>query len=283
MKKLLFLIVALALPLMAQPKGKLFIIGGGSRPAYMMEKFIELAGGYESKIIIVPNASSVPRSEVWDHATEFEKLGCKNVKALYFGPGEADKPENVKELEGVKAIFFSGGDQVKLKNEVGDGKFFKKIKDIYENGGIIGGTSAGAAVMSKVMITGEELIVKDSNYVFFTVTANNVETKEGFGFLTDVIIDQHFLVRKRQNRLITATLEHNLPGIGIDESTAIVVDEGRYFTVLGESGVLIINPLTGKRLKDHNGLVSGRDMTMHLLMNGDRYDMKTNTILYDQH
>ena len=102
MKKLLLLAVAFALPLLAQPKGKLFIIGGGSRPAYMMEKFIQYAGGYDAKIIIIPNASSVPRSEVWDHASEFEKMGCKNVKALYFGPGEADKPENLKEVEGAK-------------------------------------------------------------------------------------------------------------------------------------------------------------------------------------
>ncbi|KAB2908683.1 MAG: cyanophycinase [Ignavibacteriales bacterium] len=283
MKKLIIFPLLFSFALFAQPKGKLFIIGGGQRSVEMMTKFIELAGGYDAKVVIIPNASELPRSEVWDHASEFEKLGCKNVKALYFDPGHADDPENLKELEDAKAIFFSGGDQVKLRTEVGKGKLYNRIKEIYENGGVVGGTSAGAAVMSKVMITGNELVVKDSEYVFFTVNANNVETKDGFGFLENVIIDQHFLVRKRQNRLICVAIEHQLPGIGIDESTAIIVEEGRYFTVLGESGVLIINPLTGKRLKDHNGLVSARDITMHLLMNGDRYDMQTNTILNDQH
>jgi len=280
MKKLLILCVLFSFVLLPQPKGKLLIIGGGSRPEYMMKKFIELAGGYDAKIVIVPNASSVPKDEAWDHSTEFVKLGCKNVKALYFGRAEVDSPQNLAELNGVTGVFFSGGDQAKLFKEVGNSKFIDKIKAIYNNGGIIGGTSAGAAVMSKVMITGEELIVKDSTLSFFTVHAKNVETTEGFGFLTDVIIDQHFLVRKRQNRLITTTIEHNLPGIGIDESTAILVDKGRYFTVVGESGVLVIDPTKGKRKKENkNGMVSATDITMHLLMDGDRYDMKTRKVL----
>lgn len=280
MKKILLLTLLFILPVLSQPKGKLLIIGGGSRPAYMMNKFIELAGGFNAKIVIVPNASELPRDEAWDHSSEFVKLGCTNVKALYFNREQVDSPENLAELEGATGVFFSGGDQAKLFREVGKSKFFDKIRDIYEKGGMVGGTSAGAAVMSKVMITGNELIVHDSDYVFFTVHANNVETVEGFGFLDNVIIDQHFIVRKRLNRLICATIEHQLPGIGIDESTAILVEDGRYFTVVGESGVVIVNPTTGKKLKNNkNGMLSARDITMHLLMDGDRYDMKTNTIL----
>jgi cyanophycinase len=280
MKKIILICLMFVLPIISQPKGHLLIIGGGDRPAYMMNKYIELAGGKNAKIVIIPNASTIPKEEAYDHGSELKKLGCTNINVLWFTKETADSKENLAQMEGVTGVFFSGGDQTFLTRDMLGSKLLAKIKDIYNKGGIVGGTSAGAAVMSKVMITGNQLAISDTNNNFYTVTAKNVETIEGFGFLTDVIIDQHFIVRKRENRLICATLENNLPGIGIDESTAILVEKGRYFTVVGESGVIIINPKTGKRLKNSsNGLVSGRDITLHLLMNGDRYDMKTNKIL----
>ena len=91
----------------------------------------------------------------------------------------------------------------------------KKLIEIYRAGAVIGGTSAGAAIMSKVMITGDELINKDSTNIFLAILKGNVQTIEGLGFLDQVIIDQHFVKRKRLNRLISVVLENpTLPGIG---------------------------------------------------------------------
>ena len=119
-------------------------------------------------------------------------------------------------------------------------KLLEKVFDIYNNGGVVGGSSAGAAIMSEVMITGNELINKDSTVSFVTIEKGNVEVKTGFGFLKNAIVDQHFLKRKRHNRTIASLIEHpNLFGIAIDESTGIIVYPDETFEVIGSYQVLV--------------------------------------------
>ena len=153
----------------------------------------------------------------------------------------------------------------------------QKLKDLYARGAVIGGTSAGAAIMSQVMITGEELLNDDKANAFKFIKKGNIETAVGLGFLTNAIIDQHFIKRKRLNRLFSVVLEHpQLLGIGIDESTAIIVNPDEMFEVLGESAVMVIDPRSATRIRaDHSGNLSARDIKTHLLMAGDRFDMRT--------
>jgi cyanophycinase len=130
--------------------------------------------------------------------------------------------------------------------------------------------------MSKVMITGDELINKDSNNAFVAIMKGNIKTIEGIGFLDNVIIDQHFIKRKRLNRLISVVLEHpDLVGVGIDESTGIQVNPDDTFEVLGEGTVVVFDARKAKTIHvDKHQNLAGRDIQMHILSSGDRFDLQ---------
>jgi cyanophycinase len=116
----------------------------------------------------------------------------------------------------------------------------RKLLKLYQAGAVMGGTSAGAALMSKVMITGDEKLNRDTINAFVVIRKDNIVTVEGMGFLTNAIIDQHFVRRKRHNRLISVVLEHpDLVGVGIDEATAIIVRRGELFDVTGRGSVVV--------------------------------------------
>ena len=262
-------------------KGHLFIIGGGNRPDYMVEKIIELAGGKDAKIIIIPMASGEPVKTAEYQKKQLENLGAANVDYILCNNETADSPEMIKKLEGTTGIFFSGGDQSRLTEALNGTKFLESIRRIYYEGGVISGTSAGAAVMSKIMITGDELINKDSTDSFFTIQKGNIKTVEGFGFITDAIIDQHFVIRKRLNRLISVVLEHpELPGIGIDESTAILVNPDNTFQVIGERQVIIFDATNASGIRTNDScLLSAKNMKMHILISGDKYDLTNKHVI----
>ena len=157
-------------------------------------------------------------------------MAAKNIDFIYCDNITADVDSNLLKMENVKAVFFSGGDQARLTDALLGTKLLDKIKKVYDDGGVVGGTSAGAAIMSEVMITGDELINKDKEDFFIVIQKGNIKTTEGFGFVKTAIIDQHFVIRKRLNRLISVVLEYpNLLGIGIDESTAIIVNPDSTF------------------------------------------------------
>jgi cyanophycinase len=287
MKKLLQLLLILSFTFIEQgcyaqaPKGHLVIIGGGDKTEYIMQKIVDLAGGPDAKIIIIPNASSEPEESAKYNVEEFKNFGCTNVDYIMFNREDADKDSLVEILSGATGIFFSGGDQSFLTRDMLGTKLLEKVYEIYNNGGVISGTSAGAAVMSKLMITGNELINKDSSDIFISIQKNNIEVKEGFGFIKSAFIDQHFIKRKRLNRSISVVLENpNLLGIGIDESTCIVVYPDETFEVLGENQVMIFDATNCRDVKlDKNGNLGGENIIMHLLINGDRFDLKSKEVI----
>jgi cyanophycinase len=282
-RKLFFLVVILSftLPLYAG-KGNLYIIGGGERPSYMVKKIIELAGGPEkAKIVVIPNASSVPlESALWQRY-DFEKGGARNVHFLLFDRSTADTDSNLAILDGATGIYFSGGDQAFLTRDLLGTKLMEKIRTVYANGGVIAGTSAGAAVMSKIMITGNELINKDSTRAFIDIMKGNIENVEGFGFITKAIIDQHFIKRRREHRLFTVVMENpQLLGIGIDESTAIWVKPDDTFEVTGENTILILDASNSRDIStDARGNLSGSGMKMHILKAGQKFDMNKKSLM----
>jgi cyanophycinase len=287
MKKLLQLLVILSFAFTGQvsyaqsSNGNLVIIGGGDFPDYVMKKIIDLAGGTDAKIVIIPNASSEPEEAGQYTVDEFKYLGCTDVEYLLFTREEADKDSLVNKISGATGIFFSGGDQSYLTRDMLGTRLLDRVFQIYRNGGVISGTSAGAAVMSEVMITGNELINKDSSDIFISIQKNNVEVKEGFGFIKTAFIDQHFIKRKRLNRSISVVLENpELLGIGIDESTCIVVYPDETFEVLGENQVMIFDATNCRDIKlDKNGNLGGENIIMHLLINGDKFDLKSKEVI----
>jgi len=283
MKKIFFMlfVIIFGLTSLIQAKGNLVIIGGGSRPDYVMEKIIELSGGPDAKIVIIPVASSEPLDRALYQRHSFETLGALNTTFVIFDSTSVDYDENLAVLDGATGIFFSGGDQRRLANWLHGTKMLRKIRDIYEKGGVVSGTSAGAAVMSELMITGDELINDDPEDAYDTIMKGNMELKKGFGFINTVIVDQHFIVRRRENRLFSLMLENpDLLGIGIDESTAIIVRPENTFDVLGESLVMIFDPTQSKNIKmDKNDNLSAENIIIHILQSGQKFDLKSKKVI----
>lgn len=249
-----------------RPDGNLIMIGGGSVPRSVMETFVNLAGGGEARIAVIPMASSEYRKAGRRYVRGFRKLGVAEARAFYiFDSGDADREDLVKELDGYTGFFFGGGDQRKLTKIFLNTRALELMHRKYREGAVIAGTSAGAAIMSEVMITGDgdwDVLLKGS-----------VDTKPGLGFVDTFITDQHFVARSRLNRLISVCLAHNLPGIGIDEGTALWVKPIGGGTVIGESVIVVVEPNgAGSGIKSGQ-LWSARDMGLTVLRPGDNLDL----------
>ncbi|MEJ1237249.1 cyanophycinase [Chryseolinea sp. T2] len=279
MKRILTLIVVVLCSTLAfsqskTPKGKLFIIGGGSRPDGMVDRIIKeaglLQGGYG---VILPMSSEDPDSSVWYANQQFIKKGIKTVYGVNFRKGQSYSAAKLDSVRNAKLIYITGGDQVRFMGVVQGTDIGKAIHDAYNKGALVGGTSAGAAVMSKIMITGNELKHPEYSSTFRNIEAENIETKEGLGFIDNAIIDQHFVKRSRYNRLISAIIEYpNVKGIGIDEATAILVS-GNTAEVVGDSQVIVFeNPKRSKTVKD--GKLSAKGIVMNVYLAGETFSLK---------
>ncbi len=278
MKKsaLVFLLAFLALSLAAQagPKGYLFIIGGGERDAPLMKQFVKLASGFGTgKVVIFTMASGSPQEVGPDYVKEFQGNGVKDVVYYQLTRDEAMKPDSARILDGVGGVWFSGGDQALLTAALLDTPIHKRMLELYQEGCVIGGTSAGAAVMSEVMITGDEIKTDKKEGTWEVIWADDVIRTRGFGFVTRAVIDQHFVTRRRHNRLIATVIENpKLVGVGIDESTAVLVrPDGRY-EVLGENQVIVYDARKAKLRRGAEGRLGAHGMTLQVLLPGDVYD-----------
>lgn len=206
--------------------GSLVIVGGGDLPNVIRDRFIELAGGKNGKLVVIPTAS-----ELADRKRSYfywQEQGLGSVELLHtLDQKRANDPSFVKPLREATAAWLGGGDQTRLANAYRGTAVEKELRHLLERGGVIGGTSAGASVMSAVMITGGN---------------PQARVGKGFGILQDVVIDQHFQNRKRQKRLLGVLAQHpSCLGLGIDEETAVVV-HGHKFTVMGKANVSICSP-----------------------------------------
>jgi cyanophycinase len=256
------------------PSGKLIIIGGGSRPDSLVERIIEESklrtGGY---CVILPMSSEDPDSSVYYASQQFLKMGITRLYGFNFKKDQPIKTSWLDSIRSANLIYITGGDQVRFMNIVAGTEIEKAIHDAYQKGSVISGTSAGAAVMSKLMITGNELKHKEYSATFQTIEPGNIEIKQGLGLLTTAMIDQHFLIRSRHNRLITAVIEHpEMTGIGIDESTAILVS-GKDVEVLGDSQVLVFeNPDKSKVIK--NEKFGARKIELNVYLPGEKFKIR---------
>lgn len=187
-----------------------------------------------------------------------------NINFSYENRNSERISETIKEKD---LVFFTGGDQKRLRSVLRDENGFtevgRAIKEFYDQGGVLAGTSAGAAIMSDPTIAG-----KGS----YEALSNDIELCPGMGFLKHGIVDQHFLKRGRIGRLATALLEtERRYGYGIDENTALKVSDG-VMEVLGESGVVIMDIDGAKELRYENGERGLKDARVHYLTSGDVFD-----------
>lgn len=269
------------LSIAAETKGYLFIIGGGERPESLMKTFVGLAGRFGSgKVIVFPMASSVPDETGPGLVEEFKRLGARDVECHNLSREQALRDDSAKILDGVGGIFFSGGDQSRHMAVLLQTPVHRRLLELYEEGCVIGGTSAGAAVMSEVMITGDEKRKVEEGHEFETIEAGNIIATEGLGFLKTAVVDQHFVTRKRHNRLISLIGEKpELLGVGIDESTAILVGPKEIFEVSGEKCVVVYDASAAAVKISPSRSISFSGLIMHVLLPGDRYDLKTRKVV----
>jgi len=259
------------------PKGRLFIVGGGDRDAPLMMRYVELAKARgPAKIVIFTMASSVPLETGPELVAEFKGYGVADVAYCHLTREEAMDPASLKILDGVTAIWFSGGDQAKQTAVLLDTPLHKRMLELYAEGCLVGGTSAGAAVMSEFMITGDEKRTQGEEGTWEVIWADDVLHSRGFGFVKDAVIDQHFVTRRRHNRLIAVVLQHpSLVGIGIEESTAVLVRPDGKYEVLGEGQVIVYDARRATVARSPDGHLGGHDLKMHVLLPGDVYDLAT--------
>jgi cyanophycinase len=257
------------------PKGILFIVGGGERDAPLMKRYIQLAAGFGTgKIVIFTMASSVPQEVGPELVAEFKGNGARDVVAYQLTHDEAVKPGSEAILDGVGGVWFSGGDQALLTAALLDTPIHKRMLELYERGCAIGGTSAGAAVMSEFMITGNEKRTNNEEGTWEVILADDILHTPGFGFVKKAVIDQHFVTRRRHNRLIAVVLENPaLVGVGIEESTAIFVRPDGKYEVLGEGQVIVYDARRAVTTRSADGHLGGHGLTTHVLLAGDVYDL----------
>ena len=257
-------------------KGHAFIHGGGGISNAQRLRFVELAGGAGvANILVVPFASDTPEETGASAVLSWRSRGA-TADYVAFKEGEADLPENLAKLDGVTGIWVPGGSQTLVMDMLHGTEFLERIREIHRNGGVVGGSSAGAAIASEIMITGRAANGTTSISNHSTIREGAVHFVEGFGIIDFAIIDQHFAQRQRHNRLINLVIEHNLPGIGIDEDTAIIFENGsRTFEVMGTRSVLVFEPrFTTPPQTDDRKNLSADNIEVRIFLSGDRHTLE---------
>lgn len=252
----------------------LIIIGGKEDRSNQKTILSEVARRVGSGKLVVSTVAipSKPDGLFEQYEKAFRSLGVRHIYNLEINAREeAHQDSKVRILDAATGVFFTGGDQMKITSQIGDTPVFRRVQQIYDEGGVIAGTSAGAAVMSETMLVegGDE----ESHQI-----GGSLRMAPGLGLIGGVIIDQHFMERGRVGRLIGAVAQNpkNL-GIGIDEETSIVVERGNGFYVLGSGAVYVFDgsDVTYSNIADAaiNSTLSIYNVKMHMLSQGDRFDL----------
>jgi cyanophycinase len=238
-------------------RGALVIAGGGVRDLSIIERFLDLAGGKDAPIVVVPTAEGAQEySQYWPGLRQFKEAGATRLTVLHTADRTvADSEEFVRPIREAQGVWFGGGRHWRIADSYLNTRTQKELFAVLERGGVIGGSSAGATIQGSYMVRGD---TKGN-----TIMMGDHEA--GFGFLKNVTIDQHVLRRNRQFDLIEVIEKHpELLGLGIDENTAIVV-RGDQLEVIGASYVLVYD---NQRMLDSGG-------RFYFLAPGDRYNLKT--------
>ena len=255
--------------------GQLVIIGGAEDKegdCTILREFVRRSGGLQARIVVMTVATELPR-EVGDNYTRiFERLGVENVRIVDTVYREdASDASALEAIEKATGVFFTGGDQARITSVLKDTDIDQALHRRFSEGIVIGGTSAGAAMMPDMMIVEGD---GETN-----PRVEIVKMEPGMAFLPGVVIDQHFAQRGRIGRLLSAVAQQPVVlGFGIDENTAIVVNNNQ-IEVIGEGAVTVIDVSgithtnLGQILKDEDLALCG--VKLHILPHGYRFDLST--------
>jgi cyanophycinase len=241
----------------AEARERLVLLGGGPRPPEALSRFAEWAGGRKARILCIAWASTEPAES---YASLREDLAPYRPERTDLAPmpplGPGEKAELGRQIERATGVFFADGDQGRIMDVLRDAPLMDALRARYAAGVVFGGASAGTACMSSIMITGDG--------DFSVIDAERVGVRAGLGLLPNVILDQHFIRRQRQNRLFGLILRHpGRLGLGLDEGSAMLVRDNRHAEVVGQASVMVVD---GRR--ERGALV------VELLRPGDRFDLK---------
>jgi cyanophycinase len=242
--------------------GPLIVVGGGGTTPAILAKALEASGGPAARVAVLPQASELPDTGETS-AKAWLEAGAKEARSVAFGDRAAARTV----IEHATLIWMPGGDQNRFMKAIAGTGLDDLIRQRHQAGVAVGGTSAGAAVLSAAMMTGEADLK--------SLTTGTTELAKGLGLWPEVIVDQHFLKRQRGNRLISAVLDHpTLVGIGIDEQTAVVV-RGETFAVVGASAVVVVDARNAIREPMAEGKpVAAAGMRMSVLREGMTYSLR---------
>lgn len=263
-----------------ETQGQLVIIGGAEDKegdCTILREFVRRAGGTKARIVVMTVATGLPEEAGRTYTEVFERLGVESVYILDTACREdASEPKALETIEQATGVFFTGGDQSRIISNLKDTELDAAIHKRYAEGIVVGGTSAGAAMMP------DEMIIEGESQT--NPRLEVVEMGPGMGFLPGVVIDQHFLQRGRLGRLLSAVTQQPVVlGLGIDENTAIVVNNNQ-FEVIGEGAVTVVDVAEithtnyGKILRDEDLAICGAKL--HILPNGYRFDFASRNPIF---
>lgn len=279
MKKFLFFFL-ITLPLIAQDNlttgpenGSLIVAGGNYMGEEIVSKFVELAGGKDAHIVVIPTASGAKQfDDTKGFTKQLKDFGATNVVMLHtYDKKIADSNSFIKPLQKATGVWFTGGRQWRLVDAYADTKTENVLWEVLNKGGVIGGTSAGATIQGSYLARGDT----KTNQIMMG------DHEEGFGYIKNIAIDQHALARNRQFDMFDILKNRSeLLGIGIDESTAIIVQQNT-FKVIGKSNVLIYDGTFWSR--DNNDIQNppNTEQVFYFLQHGDRYNLKERKVITD--
>ncbi len=235
---------------------RLVLVGGGKRPPEAVAKIVEWAGGESVKVLIITWATADPQASFDGIRKDFDRYKTASFENATIAPIDAEKRvEFLNQLKTATAVFFTGGDQNRIMDVLKDTEMFNALRARYQAGVVFSGSSAGTAVMSTPMMTG----TADLNRII----GANVVTRDGLGLVPNLIVDQHFVKRQRENRLFSLLLLNpRMLGIGIDEDAAVLVKDNRFAEVVGPTNAMFINA------NDERAT-----FLIHFLGTGEKYDL----------
>ena len=268
----------------ARTTGRLVIVGGGLQAdnSAVYQSVVDARAG-DGPLCVVPTASSDPEASMGRAvATLAGYVGVGSVKGMLIStedPSQAQDPAVVAEIRTCSGFYFTGGSQRRIVDvflAAGDTtEAYRALWQRWQEGAVVAGSSAGAAMMSRAMISSGNSGDAVTHGVVAEQGGDGVYLREGMGFFEFGMLDQHFLARGRIGRLLVAVLQEDSPsvGLGIDENTALVVD-GDSAWVVGASGVVVVDGRSVRRPGPHRG--SG--LRVSLAGAGDLIDLRTFTV-----
>ena len=255
---------------------RLVIVGGAEdrlQDRLILRKFTDYCGGSQARIRVITAASGDPEGVWQSYQNAFRSIGVEDVQRLAIDDRDSAHAAPLQtEILQADGIFMSGGDQSKLMDTLWDTPAYQSLHQSFHlHRCCIGGTSAGAAVMSRHMIAQGPSVLRPSKEA--------VDTDIGLGLLSQAVVDQHFSERRRLARLLsTLAMRPDLLGVGIDEDTALVIERGEAMEVIGKGTVTLVDPSQMQSNVSELDTLEQIEMLgvqLHVLPAGHRYSLKT--------